>query len=145
MYISTKFNFKCPKCGAHNKNVSTKSALPTLYTTAPIVCDKCGAKFDTHIANKLGLWLFITFIFFGVHFSEHITSAVGEDIYLSGLITLLASFFIAIIIGAIKEKIKPWCYVPWNDSISRTKRNIVNYGAILSFVAYAIIWYLSRP
>ncbi len=135
---------KCPVC--QSKDITMPNSWMTwLYSVKPIKCDDCSALFEASIVTRLFLWVNITLILIFATHSEIVEGYFGKAIAGQIAITLISSFFILPVIGAIIEVFKPWQYTLWNDF--HLKRKIINYGSELSMIIYGIYFalYIVKP
>ena len=116
--------------------------MPVLYPMSPIQCNSCQAQFEPNIINRLGLWVLMTGLFGFVFLKEGIASVLGK--HMAGILFLsfIALFFILVIVGSIWHAIRPWQFTTWNER--KLLRAVVNYGSLVSFAAYAAIFYAHR-
>ena len=113
--------------------------MPFLYTMKPIICNACDAKLEPNIIGRVGLWLFITVLFSFVFTQHYLNELMGKDAAGIVFLSFIGLFFLSIIVGLVMDIVKPWQFTLWNPRDRR--RAFINYGAIISVVVYAIIFY----
>ncbi len=113
--------------------------MPFLYTMTPIVCKSCDANLELNIINRVGLWLFMTVLFSFLFTKGYIVELIGKNS--AGIVFLLfiGLFVLSLIVGLVMELFKPWQFTLWDRSNRR--RSFINYGAVISFLIYAILFY----
>ena len=81
-------------------------------------------------------------LFAGVFFHDFLHRTLGRDTSGILVLLLLGSFFLAIVVGSVLEFFRPWQFVVWGER--HVLRAIVNYGALISVVVCAVVFYLER-
>lgn len=132
---------KCPVC--RSTDISNPEGwTPFLYTMKPITCNECKAEFEPNIISRVGLWLFITVLFSFVFTQRYLDELLGKDAAGFVFLSFIGLFFLSIIVGLVMEFVKPWQFSLWDPRDRR--RAFINYGALISIVVYAIIFYSFR-
>lgn len=133
--------YKCPVC--HSVDLALPAGcMPVLYSMSPIQCNSCQAQFEPNIITRLGLWVFMTVLCGFVFFKEGIASVLGKNVAGVLFLSFIGLFFLLVIVGTIWHAIKPWQFTIWNEK--KLLRAVVNYGSLVSFAAYAAIFYAYR-
>ena len=84
----------------------------------------------------------MTALFAGVLFHEFFERTLGKDASQVLVLSFLGLFVAAVLLGCWLQLLRPWQYVLRNER--HVLRAIVNYGALTSFVLYAVIFYSQK-
>jgi hypothetical protein len=112
-----------------------------MYSMKPSTCLSCGAQFEVNIISRVGLWLFLTGLFALPYLRPFLPAWVSQY-WLFVVLGFLGAFFALAIGAAVTDTIKPWQFTLRDDRTVR--RAVVNYGAVLSVLLYAVIFYSTK-
>ena len=116
--------------------------IPNLYAVKSMQCNDCGVLFEHSIISRVGLWLFVSALFFFSLFKDTLIMYFTKDSIGVSFLIIISLFFVLIIIGIFLQKIKSWQFTVTKGPTINTK--FINYGAILSMSAYMVIYYATK-
>jgi hypothetical protein len=126
---------RCPVCRSTDLT-NPRGWIPLLYAMEPFVCNSCGARLETNIVTRTGLWLFMTALIVPMLAWPYLPARyhAGSLIFSIGIVGFVV---LGAVIGGVVGLFRPWQFTVW-DSRHR-RRAAVNYGALASIVLYGAI------
>ena len=132
--MKNPFAPKCPVCRSSDLKYPDGFMLP-IYVMKPIECNECGAKLEHNIAHRIGLWVFMCSLFLFGLTQKFVESEVVGLIFL----VYLGLIFSVVVVGAVAELFRPRQFTLWSGR--NKQRALVNYGSLISFLLYGVIFY----